>query len=175
MLYDTPYDDRIAALSAELDATRIYYGDKTQMAAAETRKREADAIYESAAPAAVAKRTIFKRQWCRIEKLFRLPGTGGGTSPPAGSTWLPSKRSPCRINLQAMRPKERQAYVAQKAAERQALQDRIATLGQQRQAFIEAKVREEGGGEKSLDAQLYRCIKTQAADKAIRYTGGPAY
>ncbi len=174
VLYDTPYDDRIAALSAELDATRIYYGDKTQMAAAETRKREADAIYESAAPAAVAKRTIFN-------------ASGAGSKNFLGSQELVADVAAGRVdlatvekeslpdNLQAMRPKERQAYVAQKAVERQALQDRIATLGQQRQAFIEAKVREEGGGEKSLDAQLYRCIKTQAADKAIRYTGGPAY
>jgi len=78
-------------------------------------------------------------------------------------------------DLQAMRPVAREAYIAQKAADRQALQDQIAELGQKRQAFIEAKVKEEGGGEKSLDTQIYRCIKTQAAEKEIRYTGGPVY
>jgi hypothetical protein len=77
--------------------------------------------------------------------------------------------------LRRMRLSERRAYVAARAAKRQVLQDRIAALGQQRQAFIEAKVREAGNGGKSLDAQLYRCIRTQAAAKAIHYTDGPAY
>ncbi len=174
VLYDTPYDDRIAALSAELDATRIHYGDKAQLAAMQERKREADSIYEAAAPAAVAKRTIFNasragsKNFLGTQELVADVISGRVDMEAVKTEELPE-------NLQSMGPAERKAYIAKKAAERQALQDEIAELGQKRQAFIEAKVKEEGGGEKSLDAQIYRCIKTQAAAKAIRYTGGPAY
>jgi Mg-chelatase subunit ChlD len=174
VLYDTPYDDRIAALSAELDATRIHYGDKAQLAAMQERKREADSIYEAAAPAAVAKRTIFNasragsKNFLGTQELVADVISGRVDMEAVKTEDLPE-------NLQSMGPAERKAYIAKKAVERQALQDAIAELGQKRQAFIEAKVKEEGGGEKSLDAQIYRCIKTQAAAKAIRYTGGPAY
>jgi Mg-chelatase subunit ChlD len=174
VLYDTPFDDRIAALSAELDATRIYYGDKAQIAAMAERKREADTIYEAAAPAAVAKRTIFNagkagsKNFLGSQELVADVASGRVDMTAVKPEELPE-------NLQAMSPAERRAYVAQKAAERQGLQEQIAELGQKRQAFIEAKVKEEGGGEKSLDAKIYRCIKVQAAEKEIRYTGGPAY
>ena len=174
VLYDTPYDDRIAALSAELDATRIHYGDKAQLAAMQARKREADSIYEAAAPAAVAKRTIFNasragsKNFLGTQELVADVISGRVAMEAVKTEDLPE-------NLQAMGPAERKAYITKKAVERQALQDEIAEWGQKRQAFIEDKVKEEGGGEKSLDAQIYRCIKTQAAAKAIRYTDGPAY
>jgi len=174
VLCDTPYDDRIAALSAELDATRIHYGDKAQLAAMQERKREADSIYEAAAPAAVAKRTIFNasragsKNFLGTQELVADVISGRVDMEAVKTEDLPE-------NLQSMGSADRKAYIAKKAAERQALQDAIAELGQKRQAFIEAKVKEEGGGEKSMDAQIYRCIKTQAAAKAIRYTGGPAY
>jgi len=174
VLYETPYDDRIAALSAKLDATRIYYGDTQQRAAVEARKREAEAIYDVAAPSAVAKRTIFNaskagvKNFLGSQELVADVESGRVEIATVAIEKLPEK-------LQAMSPAERKAYVAERAADRRVLQQKIAALGHQRQAFIEAKVKAEGNGGKSLDAQIYRCIKTQAAAKAIHYTDGPAY
>jgi hypothetical protein len=75
-----------------------------------------------------------------------------------------------------MSPGERQTYIAEQGARRQALQKKIEELGGKRQAYIEEKVRQEAGkGADSLDAQIYSCIKAQAAEKEIRYTGGPVY
>jgi hypothetical protein len=144
------------------------------MAAMEERKCEADSIYEAAAPAAVAKRTIFNaskagsKNFLGSQELVADVASGRVDMAALKPEDLPQ-------DLRTMRPAERQAYVSQKATERRTLQAKIAELGKNRQAFIETKVKEEGGGEKSLDAQLYRCIKTQAAEKGIRYMGGPAY
>ena len=175
VLYETPYDSRIAELSADLDDTRIYYGDTQQMAAMEDRKREADAIYEAAAPSAVAKRTIFNSSKAGAKNFL-------------GSQELVDDVASGRINLAAvkeeelpaelksMTPKQRQAYVAAKGVKRQALQEKIEDLAAKRQAYIEEKVKQETeGGADSLDTQIYRCIQTQAAEKDIRYNGGPAY
>ncbi len=174
VLYETPYDDRIAALSAKLDATRIYYGDTRQRAAMEARKREAESIYDAAAPSTVAKRTVFNaskagvKNFLGSQELVADVESGRVDMATVATEKLPEE-------LQAMSPAERKAYVAERAADRQVLQNKIAALGKQRQEFIEAKVKAEGSGGKSLDAQIYRCIKTQAAAKAIHYTKGPAY
>jgi hypothetical protein len=175
VLYETPFDKEIADLSALLDDTRIYYGDAAQVARMEARKREADTIYAEAAPSAVAKRTIFNS------------GKAGGKNF-LGSQELVDDVANGRVDLEAledeelpaelksMSGKERQSYVAEKGVERQMLQEKIKDLAAKRQAYIEEKVKQEAGkGGASLDAQIYRCIQTQAAAKKIRYTGGPSY
>lgn len=174
VLYETPYDDRIAALSAKLDATRIYYGDTKQRAAMEARKREAESIYDAAAPSALAKRTVFNASKAGVKNfLGSRELVADVESGRVDMATLATEKLP--EELQAMSPAERKAYIFEMAAERQVLQDKVAELGKQRQAFIEAKVKTEGSGGKSLDAQIYRCIKTQAAEKKIHYTDGPAY
>jgi hypothetical protein len=78
--------------------------------------------------------------------------------------------------LKAMNTSERQAHVAAQGAKRQALQQQIEELAGQRQRYIEEKVKMEGQkGAASLDARIYQCIQAQAAEKNIRYTGGPSY
>jgi len=175
VLYETPYDEPLADLSAQLDDTRIYYGDATQVAAMEARKREADAIYEAAAPSAVAKRTIFNagkagaKNFLGSQELVEDVASGRVDLEAVAEAELPAE-------LKAMIPEERQAYIAEQGVTRQALQKKIEELAGKRQAFIEEKVKAEAGkGADSLDAQLYRCIKAQAAEKEIQYTGGPAY
>ena len=175
VLYETPYDEPLAELSAQLDATRIYYGDADQVAAMEARQREADSIYEAAAPSAVAKRTIFNagkagaKNFLGSQELVEDVASGRVDLEAVAEAELPAE-------LKAMNPGERQTFIAAQGARRQALQKKIEELGGKRQAFIEEKVKQEAGkGADSLDAQIYRCIKAQAAEKEIRYTEGPAY
>jgi hypothetical protein len=175
VLYETPYDEPIAKLSADLDATRIYYGDAGHMAEMEARKHEADAIYAAAAPSAVAKRTIFNagkagsKNFLGSQELVDDVAEGRVDLNAIKEDELPAE-------LQRLSPPERKAYVAARSAKRTALQTRIEDLAAKRQTYIEEKVKQEAGkGADSLDAQIYRCIKTQAAGKAIRYEGGPSY
>ncbi len=56
------------------------------------------------------------------------------------------------------------------------LQSELENLARKLQAHIEKQVKNESGlKENSLDAKIYKCIKSQAADKNIEYKNGPAY
>jgi len=175
VLYDTPYDPKIAVLSSALDDTRIYYGDAEQVARMNARKHEADVIYEAAAPSAVAKRTIFNsskagaKNFLGSQELVDDVVSGRVQLDAVAEAELPSE-------LKSMSPVERGAHVASQAAKRKVLQQQIEDLAGQRQRYIEEKVQMEGEkGTASLDAQIYQCIQAQAAEKDIRYTGGPSY
>lgn len=175
VLYDTPYDEDIADLSSALDDTRIYYGDAEQVARMKARKHEADAIYEAAAPSAVAKRTIFNsskagaRNFLGSQELVDDVVSGRVQLEAVAEEELPAE-------LKAMRPDERQTHIADQGARRQALQQQIEELAGKRQRYIEEKVKKEGQrGAASLDAQIYQCIQAQAAEKNIVYTRGPSY
>jgi len=175
VLVDTPYDGDIAALSARLDATRIYYGEAKQLARMEARKREAETIYASAAPSAVAKRTIFNsgkagaKNFLGTQELVHDVQSGAVTLAEIEAAELPAE-------MRGMTPAQREAHVAAQGARRKALQDRIEELAAKRQAYIHNKVKKDGEkGENSLDAQIYRCLQKQAAEKQIHYTRGPIY
>ena len=57
--YTTPYDEEIAALSRELDDTRVYYGSREDLEHHRDRNDKAKEIYESADVSAVAQRAYF--------------------------------------------------------------------------------------------------------------------
>jgi hypothetical protein len=123
----------------------------------------------------VAKRTIFNaskagaKNFLGSQELVNDVASGRVDLAAVKEAELPAE-------LKAMTAKERQVYVAARGAKRQALQKKIDELAGKRQAFIEEKVKQEAGSRSdSLDAQIYRCIQIQAAEKDIQYKDGPAY
>jgi Mg-chelatase subunit ChlD len=175
VLYDTPYDDAIADLSRSLDATRIHFGDADHRRDMEARADTAEEIYRSAAPAAVAKRTIFNskaagaRNFTGSQELVHAVESGRQELAAIPKAQLPAE-------LRPLSDAELAAHIADRSRERKALQARINELATKRQRFIEEQVKKEkDGGTASLDNQLYRCIQTQAAPKGIVYSDGPAY
>jgi Mg-chelatase subunit ChlD len=175
VLYDTPYDKKIADLSRALDNTRVYYGSAEDMRHMEARKEAADAIYETAKPSAVAKRTIFNtkaagaKNFVGSQELVQAVASGALKLSEVPKDQLPPA-------MQGLNHIEIEKLVASKGEERRKLQVQIDELAQARQAFIEAKVKEAGTAKAdSLDSRIYACIKSQAARKDIFYTQGPAY
>jgi len=173
--YDTPFDKKIAALSRELDETRLYYGAAETQAAMEARQRAADKIYAEAAPAAVAKRTVFNslasgaKNFLGDQELVDDVASGKVKLEALKEEELPEALKP-------LRPAERQAMVDARRKTRAKLQEEIGKLAQERQDFIAKKVAAEaGGGQDSLDAKIYSCIRTQAGMQGIEYKDGPAY
>jgi Mg-chelatase subunit ChlD len=175
VLYDTPYDKKISALSRKLDNTRLYYGTADERAEMEARRKTADRIYLSAAPSAVAKRTLFNTKKAGAKNF-------------AGSREVVSEVASGKLDLdditteelpeelQSLSSGERRAYVQSRIEKRKRLQAEIEELGKKRQAFIANKVKaEKDHGASSLDARIYTCIQTQAAKKRIHYRGGPEY
>ena len=175
VLYDTPYDAPIARLSRDLDATRIYYGDEDHHREMEARRETADAIYSAAAPAAVAKRTIFNskaagaKNFTGSQELVQAVESGEKDLAEIPKEELPPE-------LREMKKKELAAHIASRSEERKRLQAEIDDLAKKRQRFIEEKIKsEKGSGKASLDAKIYECIQAQAAPKGLSYTDGPSY
>ena len=175
VLYDTPYDKEIAQLSRKLDETRIFYGSADYMREMESRKNKANHIYEAAAPSAVAKRAIFnskasgEKNFLGKKELVSDVETNGIDISKIKKAELPAK-------LRDMDTDEIKNHIKGQSLRRKELQAKIDRLAKKRQAHIENLVKNEAGkGGESLDAKIYNCIKTQAADKKIVYTDGPAY
>ena len=175
VLYDTPYDKEIAGLSRKLDETRIFYGSTEYMREMESRKDKADKIYEAAAPSAVAKRAIFnskasgEKNFLGKKELVLDVETKDIDISKIKIEELPAE-------LQKMDTDEIKNHIAKQSFKRKELQTKIDGLAKKRQAHIENLVKNEAGkGGESLDAKIYNCIKTQAADKKIVYKDGPAY
>ena len=59
---------------------------------------------------------------------------------------------------------------------RRLLREQIDGLARERQAFLRAKVEEEGGAKDSLDQKIYETVTHQASDAGLEYDdAGPEY
>jgi hypothetical protein len=175
VLYDTPYDKEIAGMSRELDETRVYYGAPEELDKMEKRKEKADSIYKAATPSALAKRAIFNAQesgaknFLGSQELIHDLETGTVDLDDLRKEDLPS-------TLRDLSTTELRDHLAARSKRRKELQEKIEGLAKKRQSFIEENVRaEKDKGAKTLDAKIYECIRTQAAEKDILYKDGPKY
>lgn len=172
--YETPYDAEIAELSAKLDDTRLFYGseeDKRRMEEKVAATEKASAI---ASVGALARRGVFnaapagRENLLGEKELVDAVASGAVDLAEIDAEALPSALKP-------MAPAEQRAYVAQLAGVRADIQQRIQTLAEDRDEFIEKKVEEAGGMADSLDAKLYEAVKDQAGKAGFEYKDGPAY
>ena len=173
--YDTPYDEKIASLSRTLDDTRIFYGRADDIAAAESRCKTARSIYAEAEPAAMAQRAVFnagkagEKNFTGSRELVQDVASGLVHTGDMDRTLLPQA-------LQKMRADELDILIAARGNQRKELQRQIDDLAKKRQAFIHAKLKEEkDAGALSLDAKVFKCIKSQGQEKGLVYKGGPVY
>jgi hypothetical protein len=171
----TPFDAELAALSAKLDATRLYYGTREQKAKqqakmAATAKLEADASVESK-----ARRATFN---AAPAGAANLAGEGDLVEDVAAGrvdlATVEAEQLP--EPLQAMSPAERKAEVDETAARRDGIRSQIRELSEKRSAFVAKKVEEAGGAKDSLDDRIYRAVREQAAKAGLRYeAAAPSY
>jgi len=172
--FTTPYDDKIAQLSAQLDDTRLYYGTVEEKERMKSKVAATDKLHASASVASLARRGVFN-------------ATVGGRANLLGENELVDAIASGTVELDeidtealpaALKPMaraERKAYVADLASKRDDLQRRIRTLSEDRDSFLEKKVEEAGGLKDSLDQQLYEAVKAQAAKAGLEYEEGPSY
>jgi len=175
ILATTPFDDKLAALGAELDATRVYYGTPGERAELSKHLDVAAAIESDATVTAKARRAGFIAGTAgeavlgpRQELINDLAG---------GRVKLVKlKTENLPENMQKMTIGERESFVARTQAKRARLQADIKDLAAKRQAHIEEEVRKRADkGAASLDYMVYDSVKEQAAKKGITYTDGPAH
>jgi Mg-chelatase subunit ChlD len=171
---ETPFDAKIAALSAQLDGTRLYYGTVEQQRAMEGKVEATARLNEEASVAARARRGA-----------FNVSSAGAGNF--LGEQELVADVASGRVDLAAVAPAElppavaalpldeRRALVAATAEKREELRQQLAALADERDGYIKAQVDAAGGAEASLDQQIYEAVRAQAAPLGLEYEDGPRF
>jgi Mg-chelatase subunit ChlD len=171
---ETPFDAEIAALSAQLDATRLYYGSVEQQRAMEGKVEATARLNEEASVAARARRGA-----------FNVSSAGAGNF--LGELELVADVASGRVDLAAVAPtelpaavaalplEERRALLAETAEKREAIRQQLTALAAERDGYIRTQVDAAGGAEASLDQQIYEAVRAQAAPLGLEYEDGPRF
>ncbi|MGD9163576.1 MAG: VWA domain-containing protein [Chromatiales bacterium] len=171
----TPYDERLAELSAQLDETRLYYGSAEEKAKRELKLAATRKLHEEASVASRARRATFNVSKSGADNLL---GEGelveDVTSGRIDLDSLAAEVLP--TPLQSMSPEAQKALIGQTAERRAELKKEINALAQQRARFLRDKVEAAGGASASLDQKLYDAIREQSDEKGMSYEAqAPAY
>lgn len=172
--FTTPFDSKIAELSATLDETRLYYGTREEKAKMKEKVAATDKLHASASVESRARRGVFN-------------AAAGGRANQLGENELVSAIASGELQLdeiqtealpaalQPMAPAEQKVYLAQLAAKRDDIQQQIKDLSEDRDGYLAKKVEEAGGLDDSLDRQVYEAVKAQAEKAGLEYEEGPSY
>ncbi len=171
----TPYDEKLARLSKELDDTRVYYGDR-ETRAQKARKLDATRkLHASASTESRARRAAFNASDSGAANLL---GDQELVEDVASGKLDLDRIEPEKLPepMQAMAPAAVKAKILKKAEERKQLQTEIQSLSRQRADFLAKEVEERGGAAASLDDRIYGAVREQAAAKGFKYDAtAPAY
>jgi Mg-chelatase subunit ChlD len=170
----TPYDESLAALSRDLDGTRMFYGSDDERRAARVKEDATGKLQTSASAASLAKRAEFN-------------ASAAGAKNAYGSNELVDDVSSGRVDLatldaaklpeplRELKKEEQEKVVRANVEKREQITAQIGELSKQRQAFIADKLAASGGAKDSLDAKIYGAVKEQAAKKGLAYGDAPKY
>jgi len=172
--YATPYDAKIAELSAQLDDTRLYYGSSADKARMRDKVEATEKLHRTSSPASLARRGVFnasaggKKNLLGDKELVEAVASGRLDLDSLDKAALPEALQPLPVE-------EQRAVLAQVAGERRKLEREVQELARKRDQYIAGKVAADGGAEDSLDHQLYEAVSAQAASAGLEYSGGPRY
>jgi len=171
----TPFDEKIATLSARLDDTRMYYGSEQEK---EKQRRKIEAAEKLRTASSVESRAR--------RATFNVSRSGDANF--LGEGELVDEVSSGRVDLsgidrdklpepmQAMAPEEQAAIISETAERRNELKRQIRELAKERTAYLDKKVEEAGGARDSLDDKIYRTVREQAGKLGLTYEAdAPAY
>jgi hypothetical protein len=158
----TPMDTKLAELSGKLNQTYVSYGRRG------AEKKEAQASADMAASSMGAGVAASRAQakagklyeagdWDAVDAEKNKPGTIAA----APAAELPPE-------MQTMKPAEREAYVKEKAAEREKIQAEIATLSSQRQKFLADEAKKTKNDD-TLGAALKKAVREEASQKGYTF------
>jgi len=161
----TPFDADLARLSAELDATRVYYGNAEEKAAGRHKQDASEKLHAGASITARARRAAFNASASGASNLLGdkelVEDVAQGK---IDLDRLPETELPAP--LQSLPAEERKAKLESLAETRESLRQQIGELNDRRSQYLRDEVSKSGGAEASLDVQLYEVVKEQAAAAA---------
>lgn len=170
----TPFDDEIAELAAELDKTRLFYGNEDQMTELRGKVAATERLTDVATTGSRARRGVFNATDSGHRNLFGDQDlVENVTKGDVSLEDIPEEELP--EGFRELKPVEQQQRIEDLAGRRSELESRIDALAKSRSAYIDERVAEEGGAEDSLDRQLYDTVKDQAAPAGISLESGPEF
>ena len=171
----TPYDEKLARLSAKLDDTRLYYGTREEKEKQQHKVEATEKLHAAASVSSRARRAT-----------FNASKSGGANF--LGEGELVDEVISGRVDLsridqdqlpepmKAMSPEAQQVLISELAERRNGLQRQIKELSVQRSGYLKKKVEESGGARDSLDDKIYRTVREQAGKLGLSYAAdAPAY
>jgi Mg-chelatase subunit ChlD len=171
----TPYDEKLAEVSAKLDATRLYYGSAEEKAEKARKLAATDKLHAESSVASRARRATFnaspagKANFVGENELVDDVASGRVDLGALDKAALPAP-------LQALAPAEQKAAVEEQAKRRKELSAEVEALAAQRDEYLKRQVAERGGAKDSLDDKIYGAVREQAAAKGLKYEAdAPAY
>ncbi|MES9855433.1 MAG: vWA domain-containing protein [Sedimenticola sp.] len=171
----TPFDGKLATLSAKLDETRLYYGSAEEKIKQQRKVAATEKLHAQASVASRARRATYnasdsgKKNFLGKGELVDDVTDGRVNMETIDPEMLPKP-------MRAMAPEEQKAIITQKAKQRQELQQQIDLLSKKRSTFIKEKIEGSEGEKESLDYKLFSAIKDQASKKGLDYPSeAPAY
>ena len=172
--YNTPFDEEIADLSAQLDDTRLYYGTEEEKEKMRGKVAATDKLHDGASLASLARRGVFNAS---VGGRTNLLGDNELVAAFASGSidLIDIEEDALPAALKPMARAEQEAFVAELAEERSDLQRQIRDLSQDRDGYLAKKVDEAGGLKDSLDQKIYNAVKEQAGEAGLKYEDGPAY
>lgn len=171
---NTPFDADIAALSARLDGTRLFYGSRDEREVLEEKAAVADSISAAAPSAAKAQRGLYnisatgRRNLLGEQELVAAVSSGEIELDDIAVDELPEA-------LRDMDTSERARHVADLTRERELVEAEMRLLAERRQRWVKEAIQEQGGASDSLEQKLYDTIATQAGEAGFDYESGPSY
>jgi hypothetical protein len=157
-----PQDVEIARLGAALNQTYVRYGagGKAKL----ERQAAQDGLASLSGMGTAVSRSVSKSsghydnsEWDLVDAAKR-----GRIAPAA----VPAAALP--PEMQAMKPAEREAFVAEKAKERAELQKKIVELNSDREKFLSGeRAKSAGGADRTLDDAMMESVRKEAAKKSI--------
>ena len=172
--FNTPFDEEIAELSAQLDDTRLYFGTEEEKDRMKGKVAATDKMHEGLSFASRARRADFntteggRRNLLGDNELVAAVADGSVDLDELEEDALPEVLKP-------MPRAEQEAFVAELSEKREDLQRQIRVLSTDRSGYLAKKVDEAGGMKSSLDQKLYDAVKDQAGEVGLEYTDGPTY
>ncbi|MGE0431045.1 MAG: VWA domain-containing protein [Planctomycetota bacterium] len=164
----TPFDEDLAKAAKDVDATRLWWGSAEKQAAQKARDAATDDIYRGSSSSAQAARAEYNnseaggRNWIgSANELIHDLADGKLKLADIKDEELPE-------NMRKMTAEEREAFVKEKAAEREALQKQIDELSKKRAAFIAAEQAKQSAGKPTWESAVFGSMKDQAARLGIK-------
>ena len=157
----TPYDDKLARLSAALDDTRLYYGDAKVQAQKRAKLAATSKLEQKASLAVKARRATFNASPSGAANLLGEKELVSEVA--SGRVRLQDiRKDELPARLQAMAPAAQAAYIHDHAAKRDALKKQMQDTAEARAEYLQREVAASGGARDSLDAKLFGTLREQA-------------